>query len=124
MRTVFTGGSIFDSNRGVFDRADLAIEDGRIVEMGIALDADERVDVDGCCVLPGMFDCHTHVTISNMDFVEGLETPLSYRFIQAARNLEATLETGITTIRDAAGADLGLKKAIEDGLINGPRMQI
>jgi len=124
MRTVFTGGSVFDSNRGVFDKVDFAIDDERFVEVGNALDGDERVDVDGCSVLPGMFDCHTHVTITNMDFVEGLETPLSYRFIQAARNLEATLETGITTIRDAAGADLGLKRALEDGLINGPRMQI
>ena len=53
-----------------------------------------------------------------------LQTPFSYRFFQAAKNLEATLRIGITTVRDAGGADLGVKQAVEDGLVPGPRMHI
>lgn len=50
--------------------------------------------------------------------------PFSYQFFEAVRNLDATLRVGITTIRDAGGADLGVKRAVEEGLIPGPRMQI
>jgi imidazolonepropionase-like amidohydrolase len=53
-----------------------------------------------------------------------VQTPFSYRFFQAAGNLEATLRIGITTVRDAGGADLGVKQAVEDGIIAGPRMHI
>ena len=46
------------------------------------------------------------------------------RFYQGARNLEATLRAGVTSIRDAGFADLETKRARDDGLITGPRMQI
>ncbi len=104
--------------------ADVVIEDGRIVEVGPGLDGDERVDVTGKALLPGLFDCHTHVTFSTIDTMRRIQTPFSYRFYQAMHNLEATLRIGITTVRDAGGADLGVKQAVEDGLIRGPRMQI
>lgn len=104
--------------------ADVVIEDGRIVEVGPGLDGDERVDVTGKALLPGLFDCHTHVVFSTIDTMRRIQTPFSYRFYQAMHNLEATLRIGITTVRDAGGADLGVKQAVEDGLIRGPRMQI
>jgi imidazolonepropionase-like amidohydrolase len=53
-----------------------------------------------------------------------LQRPFSYVFYETEDNLEATLRIGITTVRDAGGADLGVKQAVENGLINGPRMQI
>ena len=68
-------------------------------------------------VLPGLFDCHTHVVVSSIDTMRLIQTPFSYRFFQAAANLEATLRIGITTVRDAGGADLGVKQAVEDGLV-------
>ena len=104
--------------------ADVVVEDGRIVEVGPGLDGDERVDVTGKALLPGLFDCHTHVVFSTIDTMRRIQTPFSYRFYQAMHNLEATLRIGITTVRDAGGADLGVKQAVEDGLIRGPRMQI
>jgi imidazolonepropionase-like amidohydrolase len=123
-RTVFTGGRIFDGTGAEPADADIAIEDGRILEVGRGLDADEQVDVSGKAILPGLFDCHTHVMFSHIDFLKSMEEPFSYKFFDAARNLEATLRIGITTIRDAAGADMGVRQAVEDGLIPGPRMQI
>jgi imidazolonepropionase-like amidohydrolase len=121
---LLTGARVFDGTGADPAVADIAIEDGRIVELGPGLDGDERVDLAGKGVLPGLFDCHTHVVVSHVDELRNLHAPFSYRFFEAARNLESTLRAGITTVRDAGGADLGVKKAVEDGLIRGPRMQI
>ena len=123
-RTLFAGASVVDGTGADPSVADVLVEDGRIVEVGVGLDGDERVDLAGKAVLPGLFDCHTHVVVSSIDTMRLLQTPFSYRFFQAARNLEATLRIGITTVRDAGGADLGVKQAVEDGLVPGPRMQI
>jgi imidazolonepropionase-like amidohydrolase len=124
MRTVVAGGSVFDGTGAPAARADVAIEDGRIVDVGSGLDADARVDVGGGTILPGLFDCHTHVTVSSVDLWQVAQRPFSYQFYEAARNLEATIRIGITTVRDAGGADLGIKEAVEDGLTLGPRLQI
>jgi imidazolonepropionase-like amidohydrolase len=123
-RTLYAGASIIDGTGAEPAASDLVVEDGRIVEIGTGLDADDRVDLDGTSLLPGLFDCHTHVVVSSIDTMRLLQTPFSYRFFQAAHNLEATLRIGITTVRDAGGADLGVKQAVEDGIVNGPRMQI
>ena len=58
-------------------RADVAIEDGRIVEVGTGLDGDEEVDVPGRTILPGLFDCHVHVCISNVDLWGSVQQPFS-----------------------------------------------
>jgi imidazolonepropionase-like amidohydrolase len=123
-RTLFAGGQVFDTRTAVAAPADLVIEDGRIVEVGSDLDGDEAVEVSGRTILPGLFDCHTHVVFSHIDIWKLIQQPFSYRFYEAEKNLRATLETGITTVRDAGGADLGMKEALLDGLITGPRMQI
>jgi imidazolonepropionase-like amidohydrolase len=102
----------------------LVVEDGRIVDAGVGLDGDTVVDASGQSVIPGLIDCHTHVGISHIDFWRHAETPFSYRVFETAANLAITLALGITTIRDAGGADLGVKQAVLDGLIPGPRMQI
>jgi imidazolonepropionase-like amidohydrolase len=124
MRTLFRGGNVFDGTGSAPAIADIAVEDGRIVDVGVGLDGDEAVDVAGRGVLPGLFDCHTHVTVSRFDYMGLLQRPFSYQFYEAVRNLRRTLDVGITTIRDAHGADLGVKQAVDDGLIAGPRMQI
>jgi imidazolonepropionase-like amidohydrolase len=123
-RTLFTGGQVFDTGTASAAVADLVIEGDRIVEVGSGLDGDESVDVSGRTLLPGLFDCHTHVVFSHIDIWKLIQQPFSYRFYEAEQNLRATLEIGITTVRDAGGADLGVKKAQQDGLIAGPRMQI
>jgi imidazolonepropionase-like amidohydrolase len=123
-RTLYAGATILDGTGADPAVADLVVEDGRIVEIGPGLDGDERVDLDGRSLLPGLFDCHTHVVVSSIDTMRLLQMPFSYRFFLAAQNLEATIRAGITTVRDAGGADLGIKQAVEDGLVPGPRLQI
>ncbi len=123
-RTVLSGGRVFDGTGSAIADADVVISDGQIVDVGLGLDGDEQVDVRGLTVLPGLFDCHVHVMVSGVDLVRRLQRPFSYQFFQATHNLAATLDCGITTVRDAGGADLGLQRAVEDGLVEGPRMQI
>jgi imidazolonepropionase-like amidohydrolase len=123
-RTVFRGARVFDGTGSDPARADVVVEDGRIVDVGSGLDGDESVELDGRTILPGLFDCHTHVTISHVDLWRVAQQPFSLAFYQAAHNLAATLRIGITSIRDAGGADLGIRQAVEDGLIAGPHMQI
>lgn len=123
-RTIFTGGQVFDGTGSQPRRADVAVEDGRFVDIGDNLKGDEVVDVTGKTLIPGMFDCHVHILGVEMAVKARLDEPFSYQFYNAKRNLELTLACGITTIRDCAGADLGVKKAIEDGLLRGPRLLI
>jgi imidazolonepropionase-like amidohydrolase len=124
MRTVFARGLVFDGTGGPPAPADVAIEGDRVVDVGAGLDGDEVVDVSGLTLLPGLFDTHVHVMFGHVDVWRFLQEPFSYRFYDAIRNLDATLAAGITTVRDAGGADLGVKQAVEEGIVRGPRLQI
>jgi imidazolonepropionase-like amidohydrolase len=124
VRTVFAGGRVFDGTGAGVAEADVAVVDGQIVEVGVGLEGDEQVDVAGSTLLPGLFDTHVHVMFGHVDVWRLMQEPFSYRFYDAIRNLEATLRIGITTVRDAGGADLGVKRALEEGIVRGPRLQI
>src|SRR5215467_3892267 len=124
MRTVFAGGLVFDGTGEPPAQADVAVEGERLVEVGSGLDGDETVDISGLTLLPGLFDTHVHVVFGHVDIWRFLHAPFSYRFYDAIRNLDATLRLGITTVRDAGGADLGVKQAVEEGIVRGPRLQI
>jgi imidazolonepropionase-like amidohydrolase len=125
MRTVFHGGKVFDGTGAPLADADVAVAEGRIVEVGPGLDGDDGVDCSGKALLPGLFDCHIHLMSRyEDDELTVLHRPFSYAFFRAHQDLLTTLKLGITSVRDAGGADAGLRKAVEDGLVLGPRMQI
>lgn len=121
-RVLLHGAQVFDGTGSDPGLADVVIADGRILDVGQGLDGDLVVDVTGTTILPGFFDCHVHVTASGVDLMDRLSRPFSYQFYAAARNLEATLATGVTTVRDAGGADLGIQQAVADGLVPGPHL--
>jgi len=125
-RTVFRGGRVFDGSGSPLAEADVAIEDGRIVEVGPGLDGDDAIECAGKALLPGLFDCHVHVAMRYEDFdeVRVMNEPFSLPFFRIAETLRMTLALGITTVRDASGADAGVKAAVEGGSLLGPRMQI
>jgi imidazolonepropionase-like amidohydrolase len=123
-RVVFAGGLVFDGTGRQPGPADVVIEGGRIIDVGTGLDGDQLVDCTGQTVLPGLFDCHVHLMDSTLNALEWESEPFSLWFYQAARNMELTLAAGITTVRDAEGADLGVQVAQQRGLVRGPRMQI
>lgn len=123
-RTVFRDGTLFDARARTTGRADVAVQDGWIVDVGSGLDGDVEVDCAGRGVLPGLIDAHVHLTMTGTDLFRAAQEPFSLQFYEGARNMAATLAAGVTTVRDAAGADLGMRVAQERGLVAGPRMQV
>jgi imidazolonepropionase-like amidohydrolase len=125
-----TGGRVIDgTGAGPVPGVTIVIRDGSIaaVERGSvgALPADaEVVDLSGMTVLPGLIDCHDHLAMHGYDLARrwGLDEPQSTRTLRTAKVLEATLAAGYTAVRDAAGLDTGFKRAIDEGLIAGPRL--
>ena len=125
-RVMLSGGRVFDGTGAAPADADVVFEDGRIVEVSTGLDADEAIDVGGRTLLPGLFDTHIHVAMRYEDFDESrtMNEPFTMSFYRVAENLRRTLALGITTVRDASGADAGLRMAVEEGTLVGPRMQV
>jgi imidazolonepropionase-like amidohydrolase len=86
----------------------------------------EIIDVSGMTILPGLIDCHDHLAMHGYDLARrwGIDEPLSTRTLRTAKVLEQTLAAGYTAVRDAAGLDAGFKRAIDEGLIPGPRLVV
>lgn len=109
-----------DIQRGV----DIKVENNVISEIATHLNGDNIIEGNGQYLLPGMIDSHVHVMLEMEPLERRLATPFSYNFYKAIDHLKRTVDAGVTTVRDALGADLGLKEAVNDGLILGPRLQI
>jgi imidazolonepropionase-like amidohydrolase len=128
--TLIHNGTLIDGSGGdPIPDAALLIEDNRIVSAGPRATADApanatMIDAQGGFILPGFIDTHVHFMLEGVNLAQMVGTPFSYNFYQAMDRMRRTIAAGITSVRDAGGADLGLKKAVEDGLLVGPRMQI
>ncbi|MBY8823702.1 metal-dependent hydrolase family protein [Sphingomonas colocasiae] len=123
---------VFENARVLNEAADgyredchVVVEDGRImaVDSGPArLPGADSIDVRGGVLMPGLIDVHTHPRLSSASAAQILGHPPSYSTAHAARMLRHAIDCGFTTIRDVGGADHGLARALEDGLIVGPRL--
>jgi imidazolonepropionase-like amidohydrolase len=82
------------------------------------------VDAQDGFILPGFIDAHVHLMTDGFGREETLYTPLSLYFYNVVERMQRTLDAGVTTVRDAGLADVGVKLAVEKGIIIGPRMQI
>jgi len=130
-RLALTGARLLDGNGPAVDDAFVVIEGERIAEVGTGAPAqpvDTTVALGGRALLPGMFTCHFHATYhelgSQPNVPYGDEYPPSYLALLAARNLATALRHGYTGVVGAGGShhvEGGLKRAIRDGVIPGPR---
>jgi imidazolonepropionase-like amidohydrolase len=123
-RTLITGARVIDGTGAGPADGDVVIDGTSIVDVGVGLDGDEAIDATGLTVMPGFIDCHIHALLSSLDTMANLAMPYSMQYYLAAENLRKTLDAGITTVRDASGADLGVQQAVRRGLIDGPDMHI
>jgi len=127
---VLRGGTLLDgTGAGPVAGATIVVRDQRIEAVATRSNGDwpsdaEIIDVSGKTVLPGLIDCHDHMAMHGYDLARrwGIDEPQSTRALRTAKVLQDTLAAGYTAIRDAAGLDTGFKRAIDEGLIRGPRL--
>ena len=130
MLAAIVGGTLIDGMGGDPIRSGVVvIEDGRIIAAGseknVAIPAKaQRLDATGRTILPGFIDCHVHGTYRARDMRQHLLNAPTYNVLRSIDIFRETLACGITTARDMGGADAGFRAAIEEGLIDGPRLLI
>jgi imidazolonepropionase-like amidohydrolase len=132
--TLIRAGHLFDAKSGKFiDNQDIIVKNGRILQVGPNLKAennDKIIDLSKSWVLPGLMDCHVHITsnyphrkFAGMDAIYAHEsTP--FRALRGAHNAELLLNGGFTTIKDIGNdadyATADVIKAIRNGWVKGP----
>lgn len=82
------------------------------------------IDCGGRTLMPGLIDCHIHAVLCEVSIGKLESMPLTLMTANAMVALGAMLDRGFTTVRDTGGADWGIKQAIDEGLIKGPRLFI
>jgi imidazolonepropionase-like amidohydrolase len=129
MTTAIHCGTLIDGNGGEpLRNAVIVVEDGVITavhEGGSIPTGADVIDAGSATVLPGLIDCHVHLTSSPPKTMEQrLATPFSLSVAEALTNARTSLEHGFTTLRDAGGTPRGVRMAIDQGLYPGPRLRI
>jgi imidazolonepropionase-like amidohydrolase len=120
---VFENALIFDGHNEPGEEANVVIEGDRIVEISTerTRSAGTTIDCRGRFLMPGLIDAHFHANSPDFNIFMSDHYPSSLMASHAGKVLSGTLRRGFTTVRDAGGGDIGLARAIEQGVIEGPR---
>ena len=135
-------GRMLDVRTGRYvENAGILINEDRIQEIGAVADVQSHapkgatvIDLGSATLLPGLVDCHTHLMARIPEGPDGYVVNLAtksqaFRALEGAADARATLEAGFTTVRDVENegseyADVALRDAVNQGLVEGPRMQV
>lgn len=104
---------------------DIVVEGGRITGLpatGTGPTEAEIIDCGGRAVTPGLIDCHWHATLASVSQLAALTQDIAFVHLVAGQEAGATLMRGFTTVRDTGGPVFGLKLAIDNGVVTGPRI--
>ncbi len=119
---------LFDgkSDRRSAQPVHVLVRDGQIATIATRQITPEEgvqvVDGEQRTLMPGLIDAHWHSVLVSPTTVEALTADIAYIHLLAGQVAEATLMRGFTSVRDMGGPSFGLRRAIEEGLINGPRI--
>lgn len=125
-KILFTNVHVFDGvNEQRIENANVLVEGNLIAEVAtsaIAAEGATVIDGGGRTLMPGLSDTHTHIAFGSLNqaqFLVGIE---GYNYIHSTKDAEAMLMRGFTSIRDMGGNTFGLKQAIDEGIVPGPRI--
>jgi imidazolonepropionase-like amidohydrolase len=138
---VLRAARLLDVRSGTYVKdAAIVVEGDRIKAVGSAGDVKQApagatlIDLGELTLLPGLIDCHTHLMAREPEGDDAyglnlLTKSQAYRALEGAANARVTLEAGFTTVRDVENegsgyADVSLRDAIRNGLVEGPRMRV
>jgi imidazolonepropionase-like amidohydrolase len=133
MTIAFLDGPVFVGDGRILEHATVLVEGERIVKVeegNVAIPNDAyKIPLDGRTLLPGFIDCHVHLCLDGSpDPVSAsLAEPMTISALRAADFARQTVMAGVTSVRDMGGKDgidIGLKQAIQSGLVPGPRMLV
>jgi len=139
-RTVIHAGKLLDVKSGKTETNQaIVIQGDKIVSVGPASGAqssagDQVIELPNATVLPGLIDAHVHTLLQGDITAEDYDTQLfkesmAYRALRASKAVKIALGHGFTTVRDletegAMYTDVDVKRAINNGIIDGPRMVV
>lgn len=134
--TVLTAARLFDAKSdSLLSPAMVLVTGARITDVGRQLTVPpgaKRIDLGDATLLPGFMDAHTHLRAqrsddARQDRIDGIEQTVAERALISSGYAKTTLMTGFTTVRDLGGSDfidVGLRNAINRGIVPGPRMLV
>lgn len=133
---VLKAARIFDGKANAIATPGLVVvRDGKIIGVGASATVPEGaqvLDLGDATLLPGFIDAHTHLTFMypedwNQAELDQLQKTIPEQTLDATANAKVTLMAGFTTVRDVGSSnymDVGLRNAIRDGIVPGPRMLV
>ncbi|MGB5205184.1 MAG: amidohydrolase family protein, partial [Eudoraea sp.] len=126
--TLFANVQVFDGTSDKLIKADVLVEENLIKQiskeplMVIQTDNVTIIDGGGRTLMPGLIDAHWHSLLATLSLAELMTNDLAYMSLKGAIANEAALMRGFTTVRDIGGNVFSIKKATDEGIINGPRI--
>jgi len=126
MSFLFKGGRFLNPRLDTLqDGVEILVEGGKVREVSdhpIKSSSAQAIDLKGKVIMPGLIDCHIHVFLSEVNFAYLDDVPLTMLTAQAGVLMRNMLMRGYTTVRDTGGADTGIRDAVAQGLMLGPRL--
>ncbi len=127
--TLFRNVRVFDGKSARLSDPSHVLVRGNVIEsvsteLPESLGRDQRLEFDGGnrVLMPGLIDAHWHAMFAAVPLQVLLTGDAGYLNILGANQAEATLQRGFTTVRDVGGPTFGLKRAIDEGIVTGPRI--
>ena len=125
-KTLITNARIFDGeHEKLADGMSLLVEGNKITRIAKSVSAPAGatvIDAKGKVLMPGLIDAHWHIMFSEPTFPELLNSDISWLTLLGARGAKDTLMRGFTTVRDVGGSPFAIKKGIDKGMLEGPRI--
>jgi imidazolonepropionase-like amidohydrolase len=127
--TLFTNARIFDGkSKSLTDKRNVLVRGNIIAKISsdpIPVDrsaATTIIDAGGGTLMPGLIDAHWHSIFATTPLGLALNGDFGHLMLRAGKEAEATLMRGFTSVRDMGGPVFGLKRAIDEGTVSGPRI--